>query len=77
MKLNQHYDKLLHISITFMLLCFLHACLTLYLAVICVVLLQIAKVIWNYSADWFYHPAGDILANVIGFAVFGLYLGVG
>ena len=77
MKLKPHYDKLLHISITFMLMCFLHAWLHLGIAFLIMAILQVGKIVWNYYDDYTYRPAGDVLANLIGYAIFGLYIWVG
>jgi len=74
MKLNQHYDKLLHISCTFVAMCFLRVWLPWNVAIAMALFMQGGKVYWNYKADVLYRPAGDVLANVAGFGLYWLYV---
>ena len=71
------YDKLLHISITFMMLVFLDKFIlmvvtarlwSIVFAVTITLIMQIIKTLWNYSKDGSYSPYGDWLANLIGYA---------
>ena len=73
MKLKDCYDKLLHISITFVLMCFLCVWLPWYIAVMIMAILQVAKIVWNYHEDYWYHPFWDVMANLGGYALFVLY----
>ena len=75
-KLKPHYCKLLHTLGTFTAMCFLCASLPWSTAVGIAILLQGFKVYRNYKADNLYHPAGDLLANVIGFGLYWLYVGI-
>jgi len=77
MNLKDHYDKLLHISITFLLMCFLCVWLPWWMATLIMANLQAGKVVWNYRQDYWYHWMGDMTANVIGYAIFALYVWVG
>ena len=71
--LKQHYDKLLHITCTFTLLMFAEKWLPSILAVIVVLLLQVAKTIRNGIKDKDYIPKGDWLANAIGYLIWVLW----
>lgn len=72
-RLQQHYDKILHITCTFTLLAFAHIWLPIGHAITVVVTLQVVKTMWNVSDDRTYRPWGDWLANAIGYALYAAY----
>ena len=74
--LKQHYDKLLHVLGTFTVMCFLCVWIPWNVAIAIVLFLQAGKAYWNFQADNLYHPAGDMLANVIGYGLYWLYVGI-
>lgn len=69
MRLKQHYDKLLHVTITFMLLMFATKWLSVWLSVGIVFTLQTVKVFRNKIIDKKYTCTGDLVANGIGYWV--------
>ena len=82
MNLQRYYDKLLHISITFMLLVWLDMLMSMVVtarsgsigfAVTVTLLMQIIRTAWNYSADSTYRPLGDWMANCIGYVATVLF----
>ena len=74
--LQRHYDKLLHVSITFMGIAWLAKWLPLYICVPVMLAAQVFKTWANYRADREYKPYGDWAANLSGYALVGIYLGI-
>ena len=77
--LHANYDKLLHISLTFALLCFLSVGLSALqwgpvIALGVVFVLQWVRVAQNYRHDAEYSVVGDWTANVLGYLLYGIYL---
>ncbi len=76
--LHANYDKLLHLLLTFALLCFLSGGLSALqwgpvVAVGVVFVLQWVRVAQNYRHDAEYSVAGDWAANVLGYVLYGAY----
>ena len=74
MTLKQHYDKILHVTCTFMMLAFLTSFRLPGELVFGIVLMaQVIKTGWNFRRDVFYRWIGDWCANAGGYLSFGLY----
>ena len=71
--MKQYYDKLLHISITYMLVVIMAKFMDIGFAVAITFTLQCGKVVWNMR-DKNYTMLGDCAANCIGYAITWLYL---
>lgn len=72
--LHANYDKLLYVLGSFTALLWLNKFIHPVGSIIIVLLLCILKTIWNYKAsDDPYNPAGDWLANLIGFSLWILW----
>ena len=75
MRLQDHYDKLLHVSITLnLMVVFTKFCDDFILAIFFTFLLQLCKIVWNMNNDPSYKAMGDIIANAIGYVIAGLFL---
>ncbi len=74
--LQDNYDKLLHVSLTFFAFLWLVRITEWGNAGATVLALQVAKTIWNRLDDDAYKPLGDWLANGIGYLFVWLYLGM-
>lgn len=76
--IGPHYDKLLHASITFLLVLFLHKCLPVYLCIAVVSVLQISKSLLNLYSGYIEAKKpgfwGDWMANLAGYVLVVLYL---
>jgi len=70
---EQHYDKLLHIAVTFTVLSFLLKFASMWQAISIMFLLQCLKVVSNKHQSPDYTMPGDWLANVGGYLVVLLY----
>lgn len=69
-----NYDKLLHVSLTFVSLSFLYP-VSIMLSIIAVGGLQILKELLDYYlGDELIDVIYDLIADVIGWLLFGLYL---
>lgn len=77
MEIKKHYDKLLHISITFGLMMFATTFLSIEKAVGTVFMLQVMRTLQNVTRDKAYRPWGDWLANSGGYLLYGLYWMIG
>jgi len=72
--LISNYDKLLHVSVTFVVLAFLYPVSVLF-SVIVVGGLQIGKEIFDYvCGDGFIAITGDLGADLVGWGLFFIYL---
>jgi len=74
--LPRHYDKLLHISITFFGIVFFAKWLPIYICLPAMIVAQVFKTWANYRADKSYRPFGDWAANLGGYVLVGVYLGL-
>jgi hypothetical protein len=68
-----NYDKLLHVLGSFTALVWLDKILSPMVSIIIVISLCCIKTKWNYRKYKLYNPIGDWVANLIGFALFGLF----
>lgn len=75
--LKAHYDKILHITVTFMLILYLERIISLPYALLLTFLLQGGKVIWNLTRTKNYRMVGDWVANIVGYALAAGYLWTG
>lgn len=73
MELKPHYDKLLHTTVTFVLMAFLCKVIPWGFAFMVTAVLQLVKAEHNRHKDSAYSATGDMLANGIGYLVFWLY----
>lgn len=73
-RLKQHYDKLLHVSVTFMMMALLCKMLPAHAALATTLMAQLAKTALNRVTDDTYKPWGDWLANAAGYAVYTMFL---
>lgn len=71
--LKKYYDKLLHITGSFMALIWLARMVPVLFALLIVVSLCVLKTIWNYKSDSAYKPYRDWIANFIGIGLWRLY----
>lgn len=73
--LHANYDKLLHVLGSFTALLWLNKFINPIASIIIVLVLCVLRTIQHYKAsDASYNPAGDWLANAIGFVLWGLYV---
>ncbi len=75
-RLKNNYDKLLHILGTFTVMCFLCAWFSWHTSAGIMMFMQAGKMLWNHQVEKTYRPAGDLLANAIGFGLYALYVGI-
>ena len=73
-KIIPHYDKILHVTVTFILVMFLDRIFPLYDSILIVVFLQTFKTWMNYRVSKDYCFVGDWIANGIGYSLVGIYL---
>jgi len=73
-KLKPHYDKLLHVSITFSGVIFLSKWMPIIIAVVLIAIAQVTKTWLNYRCDKSYRPVGDWLANLTGYLLIAVYM---
>jgi len=71
--LKANYDKLLHISGTFIATLGLARWLPKEIALTITLTFCLAKTIWNYNNDRKYKPAGDWIANIAGLFLWALW----
>jgi len=74
MALKRHYDKLLHVTVTFVLMVFFMKWVSAFWAVWFVAILQGGKVDRNRSMSDTYKPWGDLLANGVGYMLVLAYI---
>ena len=73
-EIKEYYDKLLHISCTFTGLMFLTRFWNIPASAGIMVGLQIIKTANNRRLDKKYKPCGDWAANIMGYAVYCVYM---
>ncbi len=72
--IQPHYDKILHVTVTFVLMVFCMKLTTFQYSITIVFILQLVKAWLNYRTNVDYSCSGDMVANACGYLLTGLHL---